>query len=143
MLTNVAKITLLSLACLLSSCGDRPLTSLEAAKIQIVAGGERLPFSASNVWFHEDQYMDTIQDIRFDGPVKATREFAEDLLQKKLSQDETPRVANCCNDLDWWIKSAPRDAYAGDSYIGGRSVEAVMIVRGNRARLWVHIFVMA
>ena len=142
-LASAAKVILLSATLLPSSCGDQPLTPLEAAKIQIAAGGERLPMSASNVWFHEDQYMDTTQDIRFDGPAKATREFAEDLLKKELIQDGAPHAADCCKDLDWWIKSVPEGAYSADSYIGGRSVEAVMIVKGNRARLWVHIFVMA
>ncbi|MFA6113445.1 MAG: hypothetical protein WC729_05620 [Sphingomonas sp.] len=142
-LGNIAYAILMA-GSLMTSCSEKPLTPEKAAAIRIAAGGERLPASASNIWFREVHRKGAMQNVRFDGPLDETRQFAEGLLKKELRVDKTPLAQYCCQDLDWWIKSAPPGAFVGNSDINGRSVQAVMTVESSgRARLWVKIFVKA
>lgn len=135
---NIANLILMS-GLLVTSCGDRPIEPEQAATIRILGGDERLPASATGIWVREDGFQGSTQHIRFDGPVDDTRQFAENLLHKKLHQGEDADALKCCEQLDWWIKSAPPETYTADSVIDGRSFTAAMVINGNRARLWVQV----
>jgi hypothetical protein len=160
----------LAVALLLAGCSD-PLDFCQSclkgdpalavpkgdiAKIGLVYSGQKLPPSATNVYYHEECGIDCQQWIRFDAPVTDARAFANSLLLAPLAKPapQPPQSSQFLlptKPLQWWPKAFPDGVETGTNDINdanykdgakGKPMTIILQPGSPNARVWIYAFSM-
>ncbi|HSI18529.1 MAG TPA: hypothetical protein VK980_12210 [Sphingomonas sp.] len=111
---------------------------MNAAQVELLIPNIRLPASASEVWYWENNYMDAAQLIRFDAPLSDARAFAKALLHHDIRPDTRPDLPK--RDMPWWRDDFPPGAEGTDEMIGGRFIKIMILPIGDKqARVWLSL----
>ena len=137
---------LIALPILLAGCHPSGMASdmasqEEVGRIELLSPTRRLPPSAVNVRLDMRHARDSSLRLRFDAPLGQAMAFAEELVGAFGTGDGSVPPQP---DLDWWPKTVPEAAkLAQGRAIDGKGqaqVEIILLPRGNRATVWLHLF---
>lgn len=131
-----------SLVCTVTGCSfwDRPLSSEQIARIQLLVPHTKLPYSATNVWFNQDHMMDTIQHVRFDAQIGEARQFCARLMGYELSRGNFSAVPYSKGNLAWWVSELPPSTESAGGIINGYGIEISLVPHGDKATVWMVLY---
>jgi hypothetical protein len=128
----------------------------DVTKIGLVYSGQKLPPSATNVYYHEEGGPDFRQWIRFDAPIADARAFADNLLLTPLAKPsakppQSSQFLLPSKPMPWWPKVFPDGVeistndintanYAGDAK--GKPMTVILQPGTPNARIWIYTFSM-
>lgn len=126
----------------------------EVAKITMVYSGQRLPPSATNVYYYEQCGIDCQQWFRFDAPNAAARAFTDSLLLAPLAKAKLPQDNQFLppsKPMPWWpirfpdgVETSTNDINDANYKDGtkGKPMTIILQPGSPNARVWMYAFSM-
>jgi hypothetical protein len=163
------KLAVLAMALLFTGCSDpldfcqsclkgdsaRVVPAGDVAKIGLVYSGQKLPPSATNVYYHEECGIDCQQWVRFDAPIADARDFADSLLLAPLkAMPQTPQSSQFLTPskpMPWWPKAFAAGVETSTNDINdanykdgqkGKPMTVILQPGSPNARVWIYAFSM-
>ncbi len=164
------QLAALAIALFLTGCGDSidmcqvclkgdPALAVpkgDVAKITMVYSGQKLPPSATNVYYREEGGIDQQQWIRFDAPIADARAFANSLLLSPLAKApaqpaQSSQFLMPSKPMLWWPAHLPDGVETGANDINdanykdgakGKPMTIILQAGTSSARVWIYAFSM-
>lgn len=120
---------------------DKTLSAKEAAELELLSSGRKLPPSATDVRLHFVQFQDPFMRVRFDAPVAEARQFAESQTGQKLMPG-CSSIVGPDPDPEWWLSSCPAGAsFTSMTWSDDPPARTIVVVpNGATATVWLETF---